>query len=574
MKAPFLFSVFLLSATLLASCAGAPPPPDYSSLDSLAEATARTCLEENPIGGLAIGFIDKGGHRFEQGFGNVQAETLFPMASVTKMITGAALMKLVQEEKAGLDDRLSDHLPDFNLRRPHPGSPDITLKHLVTHTSGLTRDILSMAQGYCPVTPSDILGYLNRHPQITPAGYRHLYSNPGFEMLGLVIKEATGMPYHDYAREQVLLPLGMHNSFWGQRKGHPGITGFHTMFSDSLYEEMPIHYMAAGGLHSNVPEMLNFLEGLLPGARPERNILTEASLKALFTHQNTDALLDTDLRMGVSVFLEELPPPFEGQLVFHGGGAMFANTMVMMAPAYGIGTVVLCNTAGSYPLVEQLARQLIYEALRVKTGQEVRHLEPSLPREDAWPPEMQRQVTGHYVTANNVIRLVEENGQVFARAGGFHAPLTFFEDGYFSYQDGFYLKVRKMGDEHILFYLNNGQLTPFGRRRDHEPQAIPDAWAQAAGSYRSVSPCEAGSALFYESLSLSVRDNALYLGMLPEKIVRDTYGIGQPIQQILLPLDEQTAVLQGFGRYSREPVRLNLQEGILEFSGLVFVKAD
>ncbi len=81
----------------------------------------------------------------------------------------------------------------------------------------------------------------------------------------------------------------------------------------------------------------------------------------MFSQQNKDVLIDTDITMGVSVFLEDLPSPFTGKLVYHGGGAIYTNTMLLLAPDYGIGVVVLCNTAGSYQMVEQLARSIISE---------------------------------------------------------------------------------------------------------------------------------------------------------------------------------------------------------------------
>ena len=551
---------------------------DYGPLEEYIENTANRSIEENDIKGISAGFTDYcNDYRFEKGYGNTSDSSLFPMASVTKVVTSAAVMQIIQEGKLELDDKLSDHLPEFKLEKPYPDSPEITIRHIMTHTAGLTRDIMSKAQGYCPVETEEILDYLNNHMQIAPAVYRHHYSNPGFELLALVIENISGRSYQSYMRENILDSLGMGNSFFAE--GNEGVeTGFYTTLSDIGYNEMPVNYMAAGGLKSNVPDMLNFAEMLLqPSVNEDDGMLKEPYLEMMFSRQNADVLLDHDVNIGASVFLEELPDPFSGKLVYHGGGAVFSNAVFIIAPDYGIGTVVFCNTAGSYELLMEMGRDIISKALEIKTGDEYKAQPRYIPREDSLSFQEQRKITGNYYTHSDIIRIKEHKeyeDSIVALTGADTLSVNFFEDGYFSFREGFYFKTDSIGEEKILFSLRDRALSPFGRHREIEEYSVPESWEEAKGSYYVVDPCEKGSFLHYERLTVSVRDNKLFLGMLPEKIIRDIYGITSEMNILLEPVDEDTAIMQGFGRYFSEPVFLDTENGTIEFSGLTFARPE
>lgn len=570
-----LFSIIVILALVItfSNCATESETIDYTSLDSLIDRTANTYVNDNNIKGISVGYIDVGNYRTEKGFGNADSSTLFPMASVTKVITATAILQLVQNGRLDLDGKLSDYLPEFNLKNPYPGSPDITIRHLLTHSSGLSRDVIHLAQGYCPPRKGAILEYINNHRQISPAGYRHLYSNPGFDLLALVIEEVSGLPFQLLIQKNILEPLMMKESFFGQKPDAAGLTGAFTMFSENEYKKMPINYIAAGGLTSNVPEMLNFAEMLLgKSSKSENMLLDDTHLKTMFSQQNRDVLLDTDIKMGVSVFLEDLPSPYSGKLVYHGGGAIFTNTMLLLAPDYGIGIVVLCNTAGSYQMVEQMARSILFEALRIKTGQEIRVRQPQLPEKDSWPVAEQQTIIGDYVTSNNILQIQADGDRIFAQIGTHRLPVNFFENDFFCYYDNYYLKVDTIEEEQILFSLSGGLLTPIGKKQNLANLTLPESWKQAAGTYISVNQCPDGAVTFYDSLRVYLRDGRLYLGMLPEQIVRETYDIVTEIPVLLSPLDDTTAIMQNFGRYGPEPVFLNVNDKEIVFSGLTFAK--
>jgi CubicO group peptidase (beta-lactamase class C family) len=133
-------------------------------------------------------------------------QTVYRLDSVTKQFTAAGIMLLVQDARVELDARVKRYLPAV------PASwEEITIRRLLTHTSGLAHD---PPNGYPPVAeqnrdPGATLARLFRmRPEFAP-GSRYAYSNAGFETLAAVIHRVTGGPYLRFMRERIFDPLGM-----------------------------------------------------------------------------------------------------------------------------------------------------------------------------------------------------------------------------------------------------------------------------------------------------------------------------------------------------------------------------
>jgi len=134
-------------------------------------------------------------------------DTIFDCASLTKVIaTTSCLMKLFEEGRYRLNDRVTDYIPEFQ-----GGKSDITLRNLMTHFSGLRPDV--------PLHP-DWTGYDTgihlacTDPPAGPPGVQHVYSDINFELLGELIHRLTGQTLAEYARNHIFLPLGMKDSMY------------------------------------------------------------------------------------------------------------------------------------------------------------------------------------------------------------------------------------------------------------------------------------------------------------------------------------------------------------------------
>ena len=182
-----------------------------------ADALARyveTQLVRQHLPGLALAVLKDGKRIESRSFGwadlerrvRVTPDTLFEIGSVTKQFTAVALMLLVEDGKLGVDDLLASHLA--GLPEAWQG---VTLRHLLTHTSGIADyEELMGYVGYRQVmTAEQVIAVVAAKPLEFAPGERFNYSNTGFFLLTLVIEKASGQAFIDLLRQRVLLPAGM-----------------------------------------------------------------------------------------------------------------------------------------------------------------------------------------------------------------------------------------------------------------------------------------------------------------------------------------------------------------------------
>jgi CubicO group peptidase (beta-lactamase class C family) len=167
-------------------------------------------LQKRQIPGLALVVVQEGKAIKVQGYGwaNVELnapvtpETVFPLASVSKQFIAAGVLVLVQEGKLELDEKLSRYLP---------GTPEawqeITLRQLLTHTAGLVRDD-PLGMHVVPTERALFQSVAELKLDAAP-GTQWAYSNLGYNLLSLVIQEATGERWDRFLGGQIFAPLGM-----------------------------------------------------------------------------------------------------------------------------------------------------------------------------------------------------------------------------------------------------------------------------------------------------------------------------------------------------------------------------
>jgi len=141
--------------------------------------------------------------------------TIFEGGSVSKQFTAAAVILLVLDGKLSLDDDVREYVPEV----PDYGAT-ITLRHLLTHTSGLrdwgsVADISGWGRQNRTHTHAHVLDIVSRQSALNfPPGQEHSYCNTGFNLLAIVVGRVSGIPFAEFSRQRIFEPLGMTNTQW------------------------------------------------------------------------------------------------------------------------------------------------------------------------------------------------------------------------------------------------------------------------------------------------------------------------------------------------------------------------
>jgi CubicO group peptidase (beta-lactamase class C family) len=184
-----------------------------NKLDELINAYATL----NQFNGSAL-VVMKGTVLLDKGYGYRNAgdkimndkNSIFQLGSITKQFTSAVILKLLQEKRLSLTDKLSKYFPEY------PKGDSITIQQLLTHTSGIynyTNDADFMKNEITvPATREKMMALFENKPLDFSPGTSWNYSNSGYLMLGYIIQEVTKMPYYEAVRKYVFIPLHMTQS--------------------------------------------------------------------------------------------------------------------------------------------------------------------------------------------------------------------------------------------------------------------------------------------------------------------------------------------------------------------------
>jgi CubicO group peptidase (beta-lactamase class C family) len=208
------------------------------------------------------------------------SNTIYQIGSTTKEFTAAVIIKLAEQGKLSLEDKLSKYFPDYKRGN------EITIKHLLTHTSGIyeiLRDHAAFNEGAVPRSMEKTLSYFMDKPLDFDPGTQYSYCNSGYILLGLIIEKVTGKPYQAVVRDFILKPLKMeHTGFdFAGLKSSDKAMGY-TKYTQKIKEEsVPWDSTAtfsAGSLYSTVGDLYLWHKGL-----SAYKVYNKASLEAATT---------------------------------------------------------------------------------------------------------------------------------------------------------------------------------------------------------------------------------------------------------------------------------------------------
>jgi len=303
-------------------------------------------MSKQHIPGISVAVVRDGKLETARGYGlaNVELEaavtanTVFEIGSMTKQFTATLVMMLVEEGKIGLDEKISKYLE---------GNPEawkeVTVRHLLTHTSGIhgyteVGDFMALSRN--PHTQAEIVKMVSNLPLDFKPGEKWKYSNTGYYLLGMIVEKASGKTYDSFLKERILTPLGMNET----RNGDPTAViarRANGYLWSGTYENapalQPTSAFAAGELVSTVGDLAKWDAALAAGS-----LLKKSSFQEIWTPVKLNDGTTHDYGFGWGVGNRE-----GHRFQSHGGGTAGFSTVILRYPDDKITVILLTNRAGS-----------------------------------------------------------------------------------------------------------------------------------------------------------------------------------------------------------------------------------
>ena len=264
--------------------------PDKSSAE--VDAAIRLQMQEQQLPGVSLAVVRNGRIIKAKGYGlaNIEVgtpvlpETIFEAGSITKQFTATAIMLLAEVGEISLDDSIAKYFPEAP-----PALKDVTIRHLLTHTSGIpdveNLDATQVDKGIVDLhreyTEDELARAYLAQPLDFQPGTKWSYCNVGYDLLGYLIHRVTGRHYGDFLRERIFAPLGMSTTrifnyaeiISNRASGYDLVNG--AWKNTPRWQSVSIFSGAAGGLLMNVLDLAKWDAALYTERIVKRSSLEE-----------------------------------------------------------------------------------------------------------------------------------------------------------------------------------------------------------------------------------------------------------------------------------------------------------
>ncbi|MDZ7385920.1 MAG: beta-lactamase family protein [candidate division KSB1 bacterium] len=346
----------VIAMLLVAWCwsSAADPGQDFAAQMQLLETWVGELMAYYRLPGLAIGVVRDQELVYAKGFGYadlrtkapVTPRTLFRVASITKLFTATAVMQLRDAGKLALDDPVQKYLPWFSLQGRRPEWPAVTIRQLLTHTSGIPREAaFPYWTDHRFPAREEMVAKLPTQEMVFQPETRWKYSNLGMALLGEIVAVVSGTPYTQYVTEHILRPLGMNSSLLEVAPGTPGLaTGYLRHVEGKGREVAPFTdargLTAAANLASNLEDMGRFcaLQFRYDDFSPQA-VLKGSTLREM--HRVHWLRPDWQSGYGLGFSVRRVGGR---TVVGHAGWVAGYRSQVLLAPEEKVAAIVFCNT--------------------------------------------------------------------------------------------------------------------------------------------------------------------------------------------------------------------------------------
>ena len=305
------------------------------------------------VPGISAGVVYDQELIWTQGYGQANldtgaaadANTIYRVASISKLFTATMLMQLRDAGRLQLDDPVEKYLPEFKVSSPFVDARPLTFRQLVSHGSGLTREGGHTGwQSMDMPTIETLLELASQAEMRLPTMTEPKYSNLAIAILGHALQRIAGMPYTTWINERIIGPLGMTSSGFDRAAlaQDKFAQGYHRdearqPFPSKHWDEQG--FKPAGGLYSTVNDIarfmsLQFREGLAGGAQ----VLGSSTLREM--HQPIIVTPDFESGYGVGWGIRRQTGY---KVIGHSGGLPGYTTNITLVPPLKLGVIIFTN---------------------------------------------------------------------------------------------------------------------------------------------------------------------------------------------------------------------------------------
>jgi CubicO group peptidase (beta-lactamase class C family) len=560
----------LLAAAVLALAAPAwAAGYDLESVKRRAAELIEKQIDAERVPGLSIALVDDQQVVWAAGFGYAdtsarsaaRADTLYSIGTLTMPLTAAAVMQLVDRGLVDLDQPVERYLPEFSIRHRFASAPTITPRQLLTHHSGLPAMRFRGMWTREPEPLAAVLRHLRADYLTYVPGEVFSQSHLGYDVLGRLIEVVSGKPFDTYMREELLLPLGMHESSF-RRDGLDATRlakGYWRGRTET--DVLAVRDTPAAGLYSSVGDLARFAQVMFADGRRDGSVVLSArAVREMLRTQNDNVALDLDTRVGLGWRLNGIRLERTGRVVWQHGSSPIGRGRMLLAPDQQLGVVVLANSSGGAGAIEKVSEKVLEMLL------EAQPLSPPGPREHvavpAGEPTAPREITGHYASMAGLVTVTASEERLRAAMLGKSFALEAREDGL--YDIGYRLlgvlplpvsalkEVRvqpaRLGERQLVVVRYKDHVMRFAQR--FEPAALTETWRRRLGEYEATERDALLDLIEIRSLRLEYEDGVLafryrvpgWLGLVARIPVR--------------PVSDTELVIEGTGWLMGETIRV------------------
>jgi CubicO group peptidase (beta-lactamase class C family) len=369
------------------------------TLSELQDSIQKILIETN-TNGAAIVMVSGDSIVLLRGFGKADIEndidvnenTMFRLGSVSKIFVSLAILKLQEDEKLNLKDKVSDIIPEIKIENPWKDKHPIRIENLLEHTAGLS-DWSWAELGSNDLKPKTLKESLEYYPKARVAKYipgtRIQYSNLGVSIAAYIVEKVSGMAYEDYVAKYFFKPLGMKNATFRNSEQYKN-TGAKCYDNKTLLPYLNILYRPSAALTASPKELANLLRFfILRGEIDSIQLLSNSSINRM---ERNESLSINNSELFKNQGLGNAPSYYKSFIYRgHGGSVPGSNADFQYLPEYNLGYAIMINGDN-----ESLLNELSYLIKKYQT-KDLSHKNLDAKKKNY---KLNQDLSGYYINVN------------------------------------------------------------------------------------------------------------------------------------------------------------------------------